>query len=98
MVFFNEQHMYVRWPWLIMPASLVLLSVGFLGTSMALSACGSRTWKTSALPSLYYGRCIYEDDELHDASMEEMRRVVLDAQVRFQADDNGTPSLVRVDR
>ena len=97
-VFFNEQHMYVRWPWLIMPASLVLLSVGFLGTSMALSARGSRTWKTSALPSLYYGRCAWEDDELHDASMEEMRRVALDARVRFLEDDNGTPSLVRVDR
>lgn len=96
-VFFNEQHMCVRWPWLAMPASLVLLSAGLLGTLMVLSARGSRTWKTSALPSLYYGRCVWEDGELHDASMEEMRRVALDAQVSFREDDSGVPLLVRVD-
>ena len=97
-VLFNEQHMYVRWPWLVMPASLVLLSVGFLGRSMVLSAHGSRTWKTSALPSLYYGRCVWEHGELQDASMKHMRRVALDAQVGFREDDNGVPMLVRTDR
>ena len=51
-----EVYVDVHWPWLALPAALIVLSIVFLGLTMLLNKDQGRDlWKTSALPVLYYG-------------------------------------------
>jgi len=90
-----EQHIHVRWLWMIMPASLVLLSVGFLATSMACTIRQPRVWKSSALPSLYHGLSGWDDMELCKASVTDMRQAARNMWADLRNNEDGNLKLVR---
>ncbi|OGE47831.1 hypothetical protein PENARI_c036G02375 [Penicillium arizonense] len=51
-----EVYVDVHWPWLALPAALIVLSIVFLGLTMLLNTDQGRDlWKTSALPVLKHG-------------------------------------------
>lgn len=46
----------VKWQWITLPAAVVLLSIGFLITTILVGSCQKRLalWKSSVLPLLYH--------------------------------------------
>lgn len=90
-----EQHIQVRWPWMILPAALVLLSVVFLIVTMVMAGKRSAGWKSSALPSFYHG--LFEGDVADSCQYDinEMTRSAGGIFVRLETDKNGRTRLAR---
>lgn len=68
----EESYVAVEWAWLTLPATLVLLGIGMLFSTMLLNKCRKMSvWKASVLPLLYHGldyEFTEEDRELVSAS------------------------------
>ena len=63
----GEAHIFVTviWPWIILPAVLVIASIIFLMLAIYESKRkGAQVWRTSELALLFYGRKVWQD-ELH---------------------------------
>jgi hypothetical protein len=92
-----EQHIEVRWPWMILPAALVLLSVVFLIVSMILATRRCAGWKSSALPSFYHGFSNSELDtsESQPGDIDDMERSARRIYARLGTDDNGRTRLIQ---
>lgn len=75
----NEVYIHVRWAWLALPISLVLLGIIFLAITISQSA-NVDIWKSSSLALLYHG---LQDGQHHDAvdSIQEMEELAKDHQV-----------------
>ena len=91
----GDQHIHVRWPWMILPASLVLLSAMFLIVSMAMATRECRGWKSSVLPGFYHGLSGWEARELHTRDIEDMERSAKGMWVRLGDDEEGSAKLLR---
>ena len=65
----GQTHVYVTviWPWIILPAFLVIASIVYLMLAMYESKRKRvRVWRTSELALLFHGRKVWDDyDELH---------------------------------
>jgi hypothetical protein len=94
----SEQHIMVRWPWMILPAVLVLLSVIFLVVTMVLSTQRSPGWKSSALPSFYHGLNAWELSEHYQGDIEEMQRSAKGIYARLGIDEEGRARLIRMQK
>lgn len=90
-----EQHIQVRWPWMILPGSLVLLSVIFLIVSIVLSTRECAGWKSSALPSFYHGLSGWDSSESHPDGVDEMQRSARGIFARLGTDEDGRTRLMR---
>lgn len=64
--YFVEIYVIIRWPWLLLPGLLVLLSAMFLLLTMRMSrkGRGSPLWKSRVLPFLFHGLDGWEKGEL----------------------------------
>jgi len=91
----SEQHIKVRWPWMILPAALVLLSVIFLIVTMVLATRQCAGWKSSALPSFYHGFAAWEVSESRLADIEDMQRSARSIHARLETDVEGRARLMR---
>jgi hypothetical protein len=94
----GDQHINVRWPWMILPASLVLLSVVLLVTSMTIATRECRGWKSSVLPGFYHGLSGLDAKELHSRDIEDMERSAKGMWVKLGDDEEGSTKLVRVNK
>lgn len=77
----RETYVNVRWRWLILPCSILVLGLVFLSTTAFISrSWKSDLWKTSVLPFLYHGLeddLIPKNDELQSTSkMEQLADTV----------------------
>jgi hypothetical protein len=90
-----EQHIQVRWPWMILPAALVLLSVIFLIVSMVMSTRRCAGWKSSALPSFYHGFSDLDTSESQPGDIDEMERSARSTYARLGTDENGRTRLIQ---
>jgi hypothetical protein len=90
-----EQHIEVRWPWMILPAALVLLSVVFLIVSMILATRRCAGWKSSALPSFYHGFSDLDTSESQPGDIDEMERSARSTYARLGTDENGRTRLIQ---
>lgn len=83
----TDSYVHVRWPWLILPAVLIVLGVILLGTTAYISA-KLKLWKTSVLPFLYHGLdkgLVPEGDEL--GCMSQMEGAADTVTVRLEYSD-----------
>jgi hypothetical protein len=90
-----EQHIQVSWPWMILPGTLVSLSVIFLIVTMILATRECDGWKSSALPSFYHGISEWGSSESHPVSVDEMTCSAKSIYVRLGADEDGRTRLIR---
>jgi hypothetical protein len=93
----SEQHIKVRWPWMILPAALVSLSVIFLIATMVMGSRRCAGWKSSALPSFYHGFAAWEVSERYHGDIEEMERSAKSIYARLGTDEEGRTRLMRRD-
>jgi hypothetical protein len=93
----SEQHIKVRWAWMILPAALVLLSVIFLTATMVLGSRKCAGWKSSALPSFYHGFAAWEVSERYHGDIEEMERSAKGIYARLGTDEEGRTRMMRRD-
>lgn len=93
----SEQHIKVRWPWMILPAGLVLLSVIFLVVTMVLGSRRCAGWKSSALPSFYHGSAAWEVSEQYRGDIEGMERSAKSIHARLRTDEEGRTRLMKTD-
>jgi hypothetical protein len=93
----SEQHIHVRWPWMILPAALVLLSVIFLVATMVLATRRCAGWKSSALPSFYHGLAAWDLPTPHQGDIEDMQRSAKGIDARLGTDEQGRVKLMRTD-
>ncbi|OQE21121.1 hypothetical protein PENSTE_c012G06956 [Penicillium steckii] len=85
----SDVYVSVQWPWLILPALLVLAGAVFLATTITLSRKSKLPlWKSSALASLYHGLDHTEKDEYRTASIMEKTAKMEDVQLQF-SEQNG---------
>lgn len=54
-LYIPETYIVVRWPWFILPSSLVLLSIIFFGLTVRRSTRRVPLWRSSVLPYLFHG-------------------------------------------
>lgn len=97
-VLIGDQHIHVRWPWMILPASLVLLSVVFLIASMTMATREYRGWKSSVLPGFYHGLSGWDAKELHTRDIEDIERSARGMWVKLGDDEEGSAKLMRANR
>lgn len=91
-----EQRIHVRWPWLILPAPLVLCSMLFLAASIIFAAERHKAvWKSSTIPTLFHGLSGWDDNDLRDIDMAGMERRAKFMRVSLQPSTNGVLRLVR---
>jgi len=93
----SEQHIKVRWPWMILPAALVSLSVIFMVSTMVMATRRCAGWKSSALPSFYHGFADWEMSERYQGDIEGMERSAKSIYARLGTDGEGRTRLVRTD-
>jgi len=91
----SEQHIRVRWPWMILPAALVVLSVMFLIVTMVTATRRCAGWKSSALPSFYHGLAAWDSSEPYQGEIEEMERSARSTFVRLGTDEEGRTRLLK---
>ena len=88
----GQAHIYVTviWPWIILPAVLVIASIIFLMLAMYESKRkGARVWRTSELALLFHGRKVW-DDELHPLHrVSDMEHAASGMQVKMVKTSNG---------
>lgn len=94
---FSEQHIQVHWPWMILPAALVLLSVIFMITTMVLASRRFAGWKSSALPSFYHGFAAWDVSKPYRGDIEDMQHSAREVYVRLGTDEAGRGMLMRTD-
>jgi hypothetical protein len=94
----GDQHINVRWSWMILPASLVLLSVVFLIMSMTMASSECRGWKSSVLPGFYHGLSGWDTKELHTRDIEDMERSAKGMWVKLGDDEDGSAKLMRANK
>jgi hypothetical protein len=94
-----EQHIHVRWEWMILPIGLVLASIIFLAVSMTYSTAGSKAiWKGSAMPSFYHGLSGWEASQVTSRNLEDMEKRAKDMWAILKEDENGSLKLMRSGR
>jgi hypothetical protein len=93
----SEQHIRVRWPWMILPATLVVLSVIFLVVTMVMATQRWAGWKSSALPSFYHGFAAWDSPAPPQSDIEDMQRHAQGIYVKLGTDEEGRPRLMRAD-
>ena len=93
----SEQHIRVHWPWMILPAALVLLSVIFMIVTMVLASRRFAGWKSSALPSFYHGFAAWDVPIPHRGDIEDMQRSAREIYARLATDEEGRARLMRTD-
>jgi hypothetical protein len=91
----NDQYIHVRLVWMILPASLVLLSAAFLVTSMTMATRDCNGWKSSVLPGFYHGLSGWDAKELHTCDIEDMERSAKGMWVKLGDDEDGSAKLMR---
>jgi hypothetical protein len=94
----SEQHIKVRWPWMILPGALILLSLIFMVVTMALATRRCAGWKSSALPSFYHGLAAWELPESYQGDIEDMQRSARGIYARIATDEEGRARLMRMDK
>lgn len=93
----SEQHIQVRWPWMILPAALILISAVFLILTMAQVTHQCAGWKSSALPSFYHGISNSDLSESCHEDIEDMQRSATGIYVRLEKGEEGRAGLVMTD-
>ncbi|PLB36247.1 DUF3176 domain-containing protein [Aspergillus candidus] len=93
----DEIFVSVQWPWLVFPASLVLLGTIFLVFTIVLSRKNHvPLWKSSALPSFYHGLEKLGNNEYSTSSL--MEKSAESTKVRLQySKQHGRLMLLRED-
>ena len=90
-----EQHIHVRWEWMILPVALVVSSIAFLIVSMTYESSGNRAvWKSSALPSLYHGLSGSEASQVASGNLEDMERRAKGMQAILRENADGSLKLM----
>jgi hypothetical protein len=87
------------WPWLLFPATLIvltMLSLGLIVSSTASGADRPPVWKTSVLPFLYVQQAPLASN-LETYRVEDMQRAAKSVRVELKRDDDARWRLVRVD-
>jgi hypothetical protein len=97
-VHINDRYIHVRWPWMIFPASLVLLSAVFLVTSMTMATRDCNGWKSSVLPGFHHGLSGWEAKKLHTRDIEDMERSAKDMWATLGDDGDGSTKLMRANK
>ncbi|OAA32599.1 hypothetical protein AAL_00064 [Moelleriella libera RCEF 2490] len=91
-----DQYIRVRWPWMILPIVLVLLSTTFLVVAMARHAKGGTgAWKTSALPGLYHGLSGWEASRVTSSSAKDTESRTRAKWAVSREDQDGSLKLMR---
>ena len=79
----------VRWPWLIYPIGIVVLSLIFLITTIILTR-NDQAWKSSLLAMMFHA---FNDEDRHKFgnlnTIEEMEQITGQQKVRLVTDDDG---------
>ena len=76
---------HVRWPWLIYPAIVIFVGIGFVSYAIAETTKGrTYVWKNSSLPLIYHGlRNIQEDMRLQTMDMHSMEARAMETVVQL---------------
>lgn len=87
---FIEQYIVVHWPWMALPASLVLIAILFLATSMAFAVEKSgAVWKSSTIPILFHGLSGWDFTQLQDVQLSAMEQQAQGMRATLREDASG---------
>jgi hypothetical protein len=93
---FAEQHIFVRWEWMILPAALVLFSIAFLVTSVvAAKGSSAPAWKTSSTAALFHGLAGWGGDDLRSVEVQEMGKRAKEMRASLGLGEEGELKLTR---
>jgi len=88
-----EPYVHVQWAWIALPGALVLLSIVFLGATMAQNESKrALAWKSSSLALLFHGLEGVRDGT--GQGLGQMREVAKRTKVVLQRGDNGEWKLI----
>lgn len=89
----GQTHIYVTviWPWIALPAFLVIASIIFLMLAMYESKRnGARVWRTSELALLFHGRKVWDEEGLQALRrVSDMERAASEIQVQMVKKSDG---------
>lgn len=87
--FKDETFIRVRWPWFILPATLVFLTALILQATIMINyRCKAMLWKSSILPLLYHGLDPPADAPVEKLSQVEVKTAAITAQLRTTEGNN----------
>ena len=91
-----EVYVKVSWPWLILPATLVLLSAVLLGLSIISSmGKGVHKWKSSALAPLFYGLTDWQPSEGEANDLRQIEQNARAMRAKLDEDDRDITGFIR---
>lgn len=93
--YYSEVYVEVKWAWLILPASLVLLSSGLLAYTVTLSPqAGKHVWKSS-ITALFFHRLEGQRPEDHEVrSLKQLDDISKKTHVRLAEDAEGNIAFI----
>ncbi|KAK8209881.1 hypothetical protein IWZ01DRAFT_542657 [Phyllosticta capitalensis] len=97
---YPEVYVVVRWAWIVLPATLVLLGAIFLALTVMLNSATSGKsatplWKSSLVPLLFHGLEGWTQEELRTEKAAEMLVASESMKARLQKNEDGDAKFLR---
>lgn len=92
----RETYIKVHWLWMILPASLILLSILFLAATMVFATEKSQAvWKTSSVATLFHGLQGWSDADVKAVKLKDIDQAAKDMWACLREDERGAWKLAR---
>ncbi|KAF2136589.1 uncharacterized protein K452DRAFT_362416 [Aplosporella prunicola CBS 121167] len=97
--FYPETYIVIRWCWLILPGSLVFLTIVlFVLATLQGTKRNTPLWKSCLVPFLFHGLQGWDESEISAESQKDMIQQAKSMEVRLSENENGSRMFVRVEK